>query len=472
MFKRLSALLLALCFLCAAPLTAHADVVFDNKFTPPLEEQERIGRYLVANGPDGSVSVKEEPGSKVELFRAENGQTIYIAYVYYYKGQYWGGMGNNSFHGSGLLGWIPMDQLLIPYDNVAFTERYGYEFYTYTGSTAALEAAKEVVLWSWPGSESRRKASAEEYEYRILYAWADEAGREWAYALITHPHSMCGSYSFRSWLCLSEPANENIPAFNPAPPPQKWLPSDEYETVRRYFYANGESGSVSVKIAPGADFKVGAVLNGERLYVDIVIKYNGEYWGRTIGYYSVERVGWVPMDQLLMQYDYRSFAREHDDEFYAFIGSIKALEEAREVVLWAWPGADGDGRYKQTQLYPTNPNHKWDFKVLYAYKDGDGREWVFTAITQYWDSSSYNYSWLCLSDPSNMDIPAFNPAPTPQIWQPGTTGGPGNPFPPDPGSEDLRALIIIACLVTALIAGTLVMLWIFYKKPKKDAKTE
>jgi hypothetical protein len=87
-----------------------------------------------------------------------------------------------------------------------------------------------------------------------------------------------------------------------------------------------------------------------------------------------------------------------------------------------------------------------------AYRDGDGREWIFI---------SYLYArrstWVCLDDPSSNNIPAFNPEPEPVPWQPEArylTPVKSLSSPP----------VLAVLLVVALVVVTIVLIRVFWKK--------
>src|SRR5215469_2087459 len=53
-----------------------------------------------------------------------------------------------------------------------------------------------------------------------------------------------------------------------------------------------------------------------------------------------------------------------------------------------------------------------------TYKDSEGREWGKVGYYADVGGGSYVSGWVCLGDPGNSDIPAFNPAPKPKKWSP------------------------------------------------------
>lgn len=231
---------------------------------------------------------------------------------------------------------------------------------------------------------------------------------------------------------------------------------NEMTSLNRSFYANGESGSVSLKKAPDSKSEVTVIKNGEVLNIMFTYNHKGEAWGVTELYmqdvpYGQWPTGWIPMNQLLLVYDFISFAEEHKDEFYPYAGSYEALKTAQEIVLWSWPGSGNTPKLLHATPREAISSDE-SFSFSHAYKDDQGREWGFIG---YW--YGYRNVWVCISDPANSGIPAFNPAPQPQLWQPSDASAPKNVFP-------MSLLIII--LVVVLVVGTAVLIRVFWRPNK------
>jgi len=192
--------------------------------------------------------------------------------------------------------------------------------------------------------------------------------------------------------------------------------SDECVTVSRIFYANGEDGYVSMKKEPGARREVGKIENGETIYIQFTYNHNGESWG--IAEFTEPKSerwtsGWTPMDQLQAKYDYISFDEEHSSEYYSY-SDDDTTHEPIDIVLWTWPGSGEIASTLQKEwLDPDTDSYILNGPTR-AYKDSDGREWGF--VGYFYGSRN---SWICLSDPSNDNIPAFNPAPEPVLRRAG-----------------------------------------------------
>ena len=243
--------------------------------------------------------------------------------------------------------------------------------------------------------------------------------------------------------------------------------------LNRDFHANGSAGYVSLRSRPGGVRESERVDNGEMLFISHVYNHRGEIWGFTdiFDFQKYEGgllFGWVPMNQLLLAYDYVSFREDHGDEFYTFEGSPDPLLEAEEVVFWMWPGS---GVYHRTigasyKARSFDVLFGSDFEQIrhdflpYAYKDNEGREWVFSSDYMKYDRNV----WICVSDPANASIPAFNAAPAPAPWQP------GEEFVALESMGGLSLPVLIIVLVVALAAVTAILIRIFWKKPHRETE--
>ena len=238
----------------------------------------------------------------------------------------------------------------------------------------------------------------------------------------------------------------------------------------RSFTVNSADGFVSVQKEPGSPEEMTTLENGEIIYVEYSCFFNGDFWGITSFLNSDKNSdlwrlsGWVKMDQLLVLYDYVAFEEDHPGEFYIYDGDYEAIRETGAMIAWAWPGSG-------TVLWTVEDVDTENFYVLHAYMDEEGREWGF--VTYFYGSRDI---WVCLSDPLNRDIPAFNPDPGSGPWESETVHteiletenwqaetAPEDEFP-------LPVLIII--LVALLVIGTVVLIWVFWKPNKGGSKTE
>ena len=247
----------------------------------------------------------------------------------------------------------------------------------------------------------------------------------------------------------------------------------------RSFYVNSEDGTLSVKLQPGAEREIAVFNNGEVLYIQYTYNYNGAAWGvaefqlpDTEGWTS----GWMPMDQLLLVYDGISFREEHYDEFYNYKGEF---DTSGDIVLWTWPGSGDVNFVLDTDQWRSDDFDDLTFSI--AYKDIEGREWGF--IGYYYGSRDV---WVCIDDPSNQDIPAFNAAPEPVLRRQGDTNadignqqtinsnnsasGNVSTNSSQTGSSNMRiamsTLVLIIVLVVVVVTGTAVLILVFWRRKR------
>jgi len=221
--KRLT-VILVFCILIMMPLTAYADIIYepDNDFYKQYKYQIKdLGRSFAANGEDGSVSVKIEPGTGNDITELNNGAVTYIRYSCLFNGDFWGFTEQHS-------GWIKLDQMLVLYDYITFNEEHNGEFYHYNGDYAEIKDTRSAIVWPWPGADNyiRRFENLDAASYAVSYAYMDDDGREWGFVTYI--------YGYRNvWVCLSEPTNDSIPVFNPAPDPVPWVSETTHFEIMR-----------------------------------------------------------------------------------------------------------------------------------------------------------------------------------------------------------------------------------------------
>jgi len=250
MFNRTLACVVACLLLIptlALPFTVSADSIWSNAFLDDVRDEtiELDRTMFVVDSTSGSLTGKESPGSKRDFNDADysgahkNGEGLSLNKVYKHDGKYWG-IYDYLGHG-GPSGWFPMNQLLVMYNRKDFNADVTNEFYNYTGNFDIKNVSDRLVTWQWPGSDSAKGiynfAKGEDYydgtdikKIEVHFAYKDNQGREWGYieieaeinVSIGHGDLGRSLQTWDTWICFSDPSNESIPAFNPAPAPVKW----------------------------------------------------------------------------------------------------------------------------------------------------------------------------------------------------------------------------------------------------------
>lgn len=213
MKRKLSVLALALVMTAVLATPAFADIMWEpygNSFYEQhREECTYVGRSCLANGPEGYVTLQAAPGSLTQVANVVNGTRMYLGFTWQDKdGSQWGVVEYSVEKASGGWdwqdGWVPMSQVGLIYDYIAFEEDYGAQFKEYDGSGDGLT---EVCLYSYPGGVYSRTLT-EEPDYMpfaetFQKLYTDENGLRWTFV---------GYYMGRenSWACLDDPANQEL----------------------------------------------------------------------------------------------------------------------------------------------------------------------------------------------------------------------------------------------------------------------
>jgi len=223
MSKRIFVFIAACLIMLSAPFAVFADVIYepqDDFYFRSRKDCEDLRLNFTANGAEGSVSVRQEPGSGNEIIAVENGETIHIYSVYNHQGDSWGLCDrvmptlSDEEGWTWYTGWVKMEQLLLVYDYLAFANEHENEFYVYDGSYEKLTNAEKIAFWTYPGSGVVAGIYNEKIDENYLnwynpQAYSDARGREWIYF-----RRLPRGDFFDVWICVSDPENEDIPATN------------------------------------------------------------------------------------------------------------------------------------------------------------------------------------------------------------------------------------------------------------------
>ena len=181
-----------------------------------------------------------------------------------------------------------------------------------------------------------------------------------------------------------------------------WEPEDRFfeqhrsECVRedRSYYAAGDA-AVAVYNKPGGR-AVGEIPAGSAVNIShIWTSSNGDAWGLVD---ARDQSFWVPMtDAMQLVYDVRSFTKQFSSQFRDYDGSFEELctSEDIPVVFYSFPGSGfvvARFDHLEQSYSALSPDKVWT--------DSEGRVWG--QIGYYMAARG----WVCLSDPSNEEIPA------------------------------------------------------------------
>lgn len=210
MLKRfISALLI--CLFLLPTFAANADVIFSPEEPNSFYEEHissilYLGRTFVASSESSAVEMKRVPDSEEIVATIQNGTTVYITGSCLYDGVFWGYLyfGFSS-------GWVRLDEMLVLYDYVSFTEEHMDEFYLYTGDYAEIKETKAANVWPYPGADgySFILNNFDTEHFPVTYAYTDSGGNEWGF--LTHLSDDS------KWICLSDPMKSDFPVVNHEP---------------------------------------------------------------------------------------------------------------------------------------------------------------------------------------------------------------------------------------------------------------
>lgn len=241
MYKRIAAFAIVCAVaLCALPpITVRADAIIEpiNDFYNQYANYcVGLGRMFAANGDGGSVDVKHRPGTGGNKATIENGNAVFIQYSCLYDGDYWGLISDSTLAGvagrfEDFFGWVKLSDMLVLYDYVSFEEEHIDEFYEYSGDFFEIQEAGSVIVWQWPGSGRRLLMLSDvddtyfdSQSMSVDFAYKDGQGREWGFV-----NYLYGARN--AWICITEPANPDMPVFNPPPDPAVWVPGTQHTQI-------------------------------------------------------------------------------------------------------------------------------------------------------------------------------------------------------------------------------------------------
>lgn len=203
--------LLALALSLAAP--ARADVLWEpnNSFyARHADECEYLGRRFYANGPEGYITLWDAPGGYLVEGQYQNGFALSVHWVW----ENWGCV--YAFDGEKVsVGWVPLSDLELVYDYIAFEEEYGELIEPYQGQFADYDGdVEEIRFYEYPGAAEPKETWGTEDvlddltgrggDSYIQSVFVDEDGLTWGYVGYLY-----GSRNL--WFCLDDPGGTDFP---------------------------------------------------------------------------------------------------------------------------------------------------------------------------------------------------------------------------------------------------------------------
>lgn len=236
--RRFLTCILTLAALLALTAPARADILWepdDNAFYKShREECSAEDRAYIANGGDGFVTAWDAPGGSQVRFQHENGERLWVSFVY----QEWGLLTLWKDHKE-ISGWAPLVDLFLVYDYISFDEEFADQITDYNGEFAGYDGSAEAVnFYAYPGAPeisqtfegslglTQNLTGSEDQPSYITRIFVDEEGLTWGF--VTY---MFGRQN--AWFCLDNPGGTDFPVravpqpeLIPPRPPE--LPSRSY----------------------------------------------------------------------------------------------------------------------------------------------------------------------------------------------------------------------------------------------------
>lgn len=159
--------------------------------------------------------------------------------------------------------------------------------------------------------------------------------------------------------------------------------SDECEMVDRGFTANGPNGKVIVYKSPENPTEVDSIPNGDPTWITwTYTDSDGIVWGCPNNFEN----GWVPMDYMVVIYDYISFEEEYGDRFVEKTGNVDDAYMGKLIYLWNYPGSED---FAEIDLSGDWADRMPEYHTTYV--DEAGRTWGFCGY--YYGMRNF---WVCL----------------------------------------------------------------------------
>ena len=188
------------------PAVALADVIVEpeNSFFWNHQKECSLieGRTYLADGPDGTLTLYDAPGS-TGAKNIPNGEAFYCEWIYTDREDtVWGFSQRHEL-------WAPLGYTQVQYDHIAFREECGDQIVPNDGRS--IPDGQAIAMYAYPGAPNPFLTDmGGGLTPEDLYV--DESGRTWG--------SVGYYYGIRNkWVCLDDPANENLGTEAEAPLP-------------------------------------------------------------------------------------------------------------------------------------------------------------------------------------------------------------------------------------------------------------
>ena len=224
-----------------------------------------------------------------------------------------------------------------------------------------------------------------------------------------------------------------------------WDHRGECQYHNRAYFADGPDNVAVVYRSPESSAVAERVKNGGELWISYTYEdKNGISWGYCENY-EEDWAGWIPMDYLLLKYDYICFQEEFGDRITGEGGTLTAPDG--EIHFWNYPGSE------DSTTFPVDGEYPPEYEAVFT--DDAGRSWGYIGYYM-----AMRNVWVCLDDPT-ADYRTLYAEAAPQTVTPPVKEQSTEPIEIRPAGPGMGTILSVVCVLAILSGG---FLWITRKK--------
>lgn len=219
-----------------------------------------------------------------------------------------------------------------------------------------------------------------------------------------------------------------------------WEHRGECQREDRAYTANGPDTTTVAYVNPESAAVAGRVPKGEQVWIYYTYEdENGIDWG-FCDHYTDGWTGWIPMDYLVLVYDYICFQEEFGSRITEQSGTIGESGEER-VYFWLYPGSEAHSAamFVEAEYLP---------EYQQTFVDDAGRTWGY--VTYYMGIRNV---WVCLDAPTADYQTLYAEHAPQQVTHP--TAPDTVPADIKPSGISMGGILATVCILSVLCMGFL-----------------
>lgn len=225
-----------------------------------------------------------------------------------------------------------------------------------------------------------------------------------------------------------------------------WKHSDECDYYCRTRIVNSPEGGLALRKAPESNRVVYTAKNGEAFY--IYFTYDDGKWG--LVEFDDGSTAWLELTQTVLKYDNTSFMEEFSDRFYedtqATEQMLASLSREDLIYDYSYPGSGSTKSYIPAKYVLEFEG----FSLQPLFQDEANNIWGYVGYFM------GHRGWVCLSDPTNSELPEFERQQL-ELYPAKELGS--------PQSSNITALAVV--LVVGVSLTSLALILLLQKKRKE-----